>query len=97
LEIHQQFWAFEVARRYPNVVFGLGVVKFGKTPIDEPELYASHQNEDKSQPKEPSYLSGLVVNHDVVWLDVAMHDALGMAKIKRLTLWLLRALILGVR
>jgi len=45
LEVYKQLWAFEIARRDTNVVFRLGVIKFGKAPIDKSQLDGRDQHE----------------------------------------------------
>jgi hypothetical protein len=42
LVVDEQLGTFEVARRDADIVFGAGVVKLGKTPIDETELHSQH-------------------------------------------------------
>ena len=38
LKVNEQFWAFEISRRYTDVVFRVGMVELGETPVDEAEL-----------------------------------------------------------
>lgn len=35
LEIDEQFWAFKIAGRNPDIVLGSRVIELGKTPINE--------------------------------------------------------------
>lgn len=38
LEINQEFWTFEIARRDTDIVFRAGMIELCKTPIDEAQL-----------------------------------------------------------
>lgn len=71
------------------------MVKLGEAPIDKSKLYASRQMDGSLQCEFP-YFSRFVINHHVVWFNVAMHDAFGMAEIESLQSGLLRALAVQV-
>lgn len=66
LQVDQQFWTLEVAGSHSHVVFLVGMVELGKTPIDKAQTLVG------------------VVNHDVVWLHVSVHNTFAMAVIESL-------------
>jgi hypothetical protein len=73
LEVYKQLRAFEIARRDTNVVFCLGMIKFGETPIDKSQL--NGEGQDGTIVREITHFAMLMVNHDVMRFYVSMHDA----------------------
>jgi len=85
LEVHEQLWPLEVARGHADIVLLSRMVKLRETPVDESQLAGQVLRKmEKKQNKNKGYLFGLVVNHNVVWLDVAVHDSPGVAKVEGL-------------
>lgn len=92
LEVDQQLGALKVAGCDANVVFGSRVVELGKAPIDETQLWVNDVlakwnggvNASGKEKRHQSYLAVLVVNHDIVWLDITVHDALAVTEIQGL-------------
>ena len=66
MKVDQQLRTLEVPTGDADVVFGVGMVEFGKTPVNQPELAL------------------LVVDHDVVRLDISVHDAPRVAEVEGL-------------
>lgn len=84
LEVDEQFGSLKVAGCDSDVVFGSRMVELGQTPIDETEL---ERNISKSKHcgfpcSEGAYLAVLMINHDIVWLDIAVHDALAVTEVQ---------------
>ena len=71
LEVYKQLWAFEIASD-TNIVFCLGMIKFGKTPIDKSQLNGEGQHGTVA--RELTHFAVFMVNHDIMRLYVSMHD-----------------------
>ena len=86
LEVDKKFRAFEVSRCHSNVVLRALVVELRKTPIDKPKLETINVIEVGSRVARgnSSYLPLLMINHNIVRLNVPMHNTFAMAKIQRL-------------
>lgn len=82
LEVDKQFWSLEVPRGYPDVVFRLWVVELSETPVNEAELKGGQHKALRGL--RITCLSVLMVNHDVVRLDITMHNTLGVTKVQSL-------------
>lgn len=86
LEINQQFGPFEVPRSHADIVLSLGMVELGQTPVDQPQLQRDTPQErvwDRKYDKMADF-AVIVINHDIVRLDIAVHDSFGVAIIQRL-------------
>lgn len=79
--IDQKFRAFEIAGRNADIVFSALVVELSETPVNQPKLPGALAYIPKLRARSTN-LSFLVINHDVMWLDIAVHDALAVAEIK---------------
>lgn len=87
LEVDKQFRPFEVAGGNTNVVLGPGVVELSETPVDQTQLDFVRIFSwlgVKSLIDSAAYLAVLMVDHNVVRLDVAVHDSLAVAEIESL-------------
>ena len=86
LVVHKQLWALEVARRHTHVVLLARVVELCQTPVNETKLEGGRQGGSGLRRGSVfellSYFSVLVVDHDVVWLDVSVHDAHAVAVVE---------------
>lgn len=81
LKIHQQLRSLEISRGYPHIVFGAWMVQLGEPPIDQSQLSSRKPSLDHLT-EQSRYLPLFVVDHDVMWLHVPMHDALAMAEVE---------------
>lgn len=85
LEVDEQLRALEVAGRDADVVLGPWVVELGQTPVDEAELRAKLASGTREAGADgTACLLVLMVDHNVVRLDVAVHDALAVAVVEGL-------------
>jgi len=85
LEVDEQLRALEVAGGDADVVLGTWVVELGQTPVDEAELRERLARQDSERKSDgTACLLVLMVDHNVVRLDVAMHDALAVAVVESL-------------
>ena len=74
MEIYQQLWPLEIPRRNTNIVFGLRVIEFGETPVDETKLMKGEMMNVLLGGQ--TYLAMFVVDHDIMRLHIPVHNAL---------------------
>ena len=84
LEVDEQFGSLKVAGCDSDVVFGSRMVELGQTPIDETELESriSKTKHCGLPCVEGAYLAVLMINHDIVWLDITVHDAFAVTEVQ---------------
>ena len=84
LEVDQQLRSLKVSRGHTNIVFRLRVVELGKAPVNETQLHDGIFSGSPQLYRKTTNLAMLMIDHNVVRLNIAMHDALRMTIIKRL-------------
>ena len=60
------------------------MIELCQTPIYKSQLQAVKVIQRRLSTMGRSHLASLVIDHNVVWLHIAMHDTLGMAEIQGL-------------
>ncbi len=84
MEVDEQLRTLEIPRCDTDIVFGALVIEFGQTPVNQTQLEHMSERTLMRHQRDRTNLALLVVNHDIVRLHIAVHDALAVAEVQSL-------------